>query len=593
MENTTAEEMNRLKDEIERIRVELSRLANFSTINYNAIQKILTKHDKNTEYMLKPMFTLRLSNKHAALENLDSLVYRLSKLYDKLRRRAEPGREETSTESQQFFVRKTTKYWVHPDNVADVKCAILKYLPVLVFPSDARVLDPAVSSVYYDNAQMDLYQGRLEKTEGAEAIRIRWYGKSEQPAEVFVERKLHREDWTGEISVKARFPIKEKHLNEYIEGTYTVEQLRAKLAKTGKYSEEELEKLTELAAEIQNSIKEKKLRPTIRTFYSRIAFQLPGDARVRISLDTDLCMIREDGSERSGKNWRRLDVRGELPYTGLPKSDVERFPYAVLEVKLQTEAGQEPPTWVQKLADGHLVEAVPKFSKYIHGCATLLHNRVKILPYWYHQMDVDIRKPPSEKAQIIEKADNVMNEEDYDAEDDEGNSHESLTDLTGKTPELQPHVAIPIKEQADEKAPLLSKASGRSRKPSMGPDLGSSSREQEKRIVVPVRIEPKVFFANERTFLSWVHFSIFLGGISTALVGLGNRTARLSGYMFAGVSILFTIYALYLYLWRAKKIRERDPGPYDDLVGPWVVVVVFLGAMVVNIIVTSAQVESI
>ncbi|KAJ2354584.1 vacuolar transporter chaperone, partial [Coemansia sp. RSA 2610] len=27
-----------------------------------------------------------------------------------------------------------------------------------------------------------------------------------------------------------------------------------------------------------------------------------------------------------------------------------------------------------------------------------------------------------------------------------------------------------------------------------------------KRIAVPVRVEPKVFFANERTFLSWLNF---------------------------------------------------------------------------------------
>lgn len=27
-----------------------------------------------------------------------------------------------------------------------------------------------------DNEKLDLYMGRLEKTEGAEAIRLRWYG---------------------------------------------------------------------------------------------------------------------------------------------------------------------------------------------------------------------------------------------------------------------------------------------------------------------------------------------------------------------------------------------------------------------------------
>lgn len=36
--------------------------------------------------------------------------------------------------------------------------------------------DAAISSVYFDNQPLDLYLGRLEKTEGAEAIRMRWYG---------------------------------------------------------------------------------------------------------------------------------------------------------------------------------------------------------------------------------------------------------------------------------------------------------------------------------------------------------------------------------------------------------------------------------
>ena len=36
--------------------------------------------------------------------------------------------------------------------------------------------------------------------------------------------------------------------------------------------------------------------------------------------------------------------------------------YGVLEVKLQTQYGQEPPKWVTDLVSSHLVEAVPKVS---------------------------------------------------------------------------------------------------------------------------------------------------------------------------------------------------------------------------------------
>ena len=30
---------------------------------------------------------------------------------------------------------------------------------------------------------------------------------------------------------------------------------------------------------------------------------------------------------------------------------------------------------------------------------------------------------------------------------------------------------------------------------------------------VPVKVEPKVYFANERTFLAWLHMSVTLAGI--------------------------------------------------------------------------------
>lgn len=35
---------------------------------------------------------------------------------------------------------------------------------------------------------------------------------------------------------------------------------------------------------------------------------------------------------------------------------------------------------------------------------------------------------------------------------------------------------------------------------------------------VPVKVEPKVFFANERTFLAWLHMAVTLASISIAIV---------------------------------------------------------------------------
>ncbi len=66
----------------------------------------------------------------------------------------------------------------------------------------------------------------------------------------------------------------------------------------------------------------------MRSFYNRTAFQLPGDARVRISLDTELTLIREDnweGGVRSGENWRRTDVGIDFPFELVLPEDKEIF----------------------------------------------------------------------------------------------------------------------------------------------------------------------------------------------------------------------------------------------------------------------------
>lgn len=52
----------------------------------------------------------------------------------------------------------------------------------------------------------ELYHGRLDKTPGAIAYRLRWYGAGD-PKIVFFERKTHRDTWTGEASVKERFIV--------------------------------------------------------------------------------------------------------------------------------------------------------------------------------------------------------------------------------------------------------------------------------------------------------------------------------------------------------------------------------------------------
>jgi SPX domain protein involved in polyphosphate accumulation len=124
----------------------------------------------------------------------------------------------------QGFVRSTKKYWVREDVASKVRFTILQHLPVFRFDDSISADYQLVNSVYLDNCNCELYHGRLDKRPGAQAIRLRWYGTG-IPKTVFVERKTHHEDWTGESSTKERFRLPEEKVLPYLRGDYTWEQV--------------------------------------------------------------------------------------------------------------------------------------------------------------------------------------------------------------------------------------------------------------------------------------------------------------------------------------------------------------------------------
>ena len=106
-------------------------------------------------------------------------------------------------------------------------------------------------------------------------------------------------------------------------------------------------------------------------------------------------------------------------------------------------------------------------------------------------------------------------------------------------------------------------------------------------------MEPKVFFANERTFLSWLNFSVILGGLAVGLLNFGDRVGRISASLFTLVAMSAMLYAIFTFHWRAHSIRRRGQSGFDDRWGPTVLAISLLAAIVVNFVlrVTAAPAE--
>ena len=130
-----------------------------------------------------------------------------------------------------------------------------------------------------------------------------------------------------------------------------------------------------------------------------------------------------------------------------------------------------------------------------------------------------------------------------------------------------------------------------------------------KRISIPVRIEPKVYFAAERTFLvssfislrlklthhlqKWLSNAVFISSIATTLLNFippEDTRGLISAAFFTFAALLSIAYAAGIFIYRSYKMRERDAeGLYYDKYGPTVLCGVLFLALATNIGLRASQ----
>jgi len=342
-----------------------------------------------------------------------------------------------------------------------------------------------------------------------------------------------------------------------------------------------------------------------------------------------------------------------------------------------------------------LVEAVPKFSKFIHGCATLLPHRVDLVPFWLPQMDTDILKPdtgsvPFERISAPQSriastegssgdhtpdrrsSGNHYTEPVSEGEEDEemdlapAKDERQRMGISGR--ELDEAIAYREKmlkenqaastsrntedqngEGSSERMPFLKnrntsatvqirprafsidplapshafdqtlrerlgneidpsaaattnrdnwRADGYEEEQALRSDERIMSRDfrapEGKRIAVPVRIEPKVYFASERTFLKWLHFSIYIGTIATALLNFiepGDTHGLIAAEMFTFAALLAIAYSAVVFVHRSLRLRTRSAeGWYYDKYGPTILSLVLISALLTNVVLRLSEI---
>lgn len=634
--------------ELDKIADKLADIGMFLYLNRLALQKITKKIDKTLNQIASNQIVPHLQEQGHLLITLDTVPFllTLSKAYIHVRKNASKVQEQkefkaaeakpnpdqdkmapllasaatsskpgdtgnaVKTESgSELFLRSTAKYWIPLDKVPRFVLEVIKNLPLYMFDEKSSAW---ISSVYLDSPDLGLYHKRIRREDGAKAARIRWYGDN-VTSPLFLERKIHRENWTGAPSVKERLPLSYDEVVGWLSGADSVKQHISK---------------TDLGKEVVQMTDELGLVPTVKTACQRLAFQNgKKDASVRLSLDTDLT----------------LSPAGLPPWsTHLPHPDQIIFPFAVLEVKLQVA---EPPAWLDDILKQPWVQPVPNFSKFLQAVFCQYPDRCRQKPYWNDYVATLV-------SRVIETTEGPQKESLSRGEDDDSDKEEPkpkknwLSSLFGSKPK---HVAFadeadykllgdvtetkdgingyasgPVVSSAMIESSSKSKAGKKKVKDESSDDEDDGSRKekkegskkgsgwsaffdrswlfrkpsQNKKIQeapalppsLPMKIEPKTYFANERTFIRWATTGIHLLGIAIAVQvfssynpkntsGEYNVYSNYALYVMMVLPVLVVLYGLAQYLWRDRNLKSHKYSVVGDRWGPVVLSILLLGAM--------------
>ncbi|KAL7808359.1 SPX domain-containing protein [Trichoderma aethiopicum] len=637
-----AAKLRELEAELDDITNEVKALKKYSSLNYTSFLKIVKKHDRKRgdRYKVRPMMQLSLAQRPFNSEQgYAPLLNKLSVMYFAIRQQLEEGDQapldlDASAETHNGERYIAHKFWVHPDNLLEVKTLILRRLPALVYSEQsAKELDgsdsPSITSLYFDNAKFEVYSEKVEQKSEVSSLRLRWYGQLSSRPEIFVEQKSADANGNSE---EHKFTIKDKYVKQFLNGEYTAEKAIQKMERMGE-SPEQIEAYRATVARVQEFQQRRKLMPVLRANYVRTAFQKPADDRVRISIDTDLAFIREDTLDKSRpcrdpNEWHRLDIDNsnmKYPFQNINQSEVSKFPYAVLEIKLKEDVNRKRPSWIEDLMGSHLVHPTPRFSKFVHGVASLFDDYVNNLPFWLGDLETDIRKDPQkafeeEEQRRAQRADDAMAvgsligtvPSSYKVAQSSPVGKSYLADRMADdarahlSRSLRQRTSQPAQGQEEEgESSSQSRPGGYGTLSSVLPGLSLSRYAIAKRaraqaplpdgVVEPsqwikntgeLKVEPKVWLANERTFLKWQHIAILQGTLALALYSAAgdNAIVQWIGIAYIGIAGFAGIWGYSVLRTRRTMIMERSGKDFDNMVGPVIISVAMMIALIVNFV---------
>jgi len=424
-------------------------------------------------------------------------------------------------ESMSSELRKTIKFWVLPSNFTAVKRRILRDFDEYRFDGQqSKSLEESgtvYETIYFDTDSLSLYNKRILQVEQSMLFRYRWYetNGSVQCKNGFMEQKLRKEEWRGEISQKLRFQMDPKFAPKFMRSGPSALSTASILTSPSAPSF-----MHQFYQDTQKW--GGKLRHTLRTEYRRTVYkprqppiqsrsappssqQQQQPQRMVLSFDEGITL-----KDISNLTWEQaLD-----PSVAVEPFKTFCFPLGVLEVKLYLDTFDDinhvaKPDWIKAMQNAGLIIEVDKFSKYCTGVSVMNLGKIVRVPSWIAAVKTLMEVELARKGQ-------------------EWFSLDKLPKWT-----IQENVSV------------------------------------------PTRVEPREFMANERTLLKWVRMCFLALFVGLGLLGFQYEPITGSVLIIFSLILLFRSY--WMYRIRLKMLLERNfQDIFHDPWGPPLLVALFL-----------------
>jgi uncharacterized membrane protein YidH (DUF202 family) len=375
------------------------------------------------------------------------------------------------------------------------------------------------------------------------------------------ELKTHHEKWINSESVKERVAVQEKDMEWFLTtnnvGTHKDAE-KVVQAASPSLGKSELRKAVKLLLTMRRLVAKHDLRPCVRLAYKRAAFQLPTSNSLRLTVDRFVSAT--DESKAPAGAWC-------LPGPNGP-AFTKHIPFAVFEIKL---SGSETPQSIQELINSNTVIDAAKFSKFLTAVAAFRSHQLDTLPYWATHPSFapmfGINKTPSHK----------VSEKPMIKGGSTGTGDESVT-----RDESLIYVSTVHSTDRERSHFLMSWLSSR---------VDKKEKQWQVAPKKPARVEPKSYFANERTFIQWISAALLLVTIAVLLLDFESDLAyaRTASKILVGTGIFITVYSVFVYFRRVRMLESGTPYGYVDHIAP----VLLSGAILVGFFFLLVTINSI